>query len=157
AGDSGPTNVSPREGGSMVKHRVLLADADEVLLGSYRHFLSRHGYTVATATSGLECVAQLRQFKPEAVVLDPDLPWGGGEGVMALMYEERDIPVVPVMILAAPDKADDPDPLGVFPASGYLVKPVAPADLAENLRHLFRRRRAKAQWDGKRDILESSI
>ena len=38
-------------------------------------------------SSGLECVARLRERVPDVLVLEPQLPWGGGEGVLAIMGE----------------------------------------------------------------------
>ena len=34
----------------------------------------------------LECLAQLRQWRPDVLVLDADLPWGSGLGVLSVMW-----------------------------------------------------------------------
>ena len=72
------------------------------------------------------------------LVLDPALPWGQGEGVLAMMYEDPGVPLVPVMVLT-----DMEDPLGrygvgIFPVSAYHVKPLPPNQLAQSLRRLLR-------------------
>jgi len=118
----------------------LLADTDETLLVSYREHLCREGFQVATATNGLDCVAQLRSFVPDVLVLDPELPWGRGDGVLAVMHEDADVPVVPVMVLADHYADDNLYPVGVFPVSAYHLKPLAPSLLAENIRRLLRKR-----------------
>jgi DNA-binding response OmpR family regulator len=120
--------------------RVLLADRDEDLLILYREFLLQKGFDVLTAQDGIDCVDKLRTFRPEVLVLDPELPWGGAEGVLAMIYEDPEVPFVPVMVLA-----DEPDPegrcsLGSFPVSSYRVKPVMPADLAMSVRRLLQKR-----------------
>ena len=81
--------------------RVLIADSDESLLACCREYLSQHGLEVATATSGLDCVAQLRTFVPDALVLEPELLWGGADGVLAVMEEDPTVPRVPVLVLFA--------------------------------------------------------
>jgi DNA-binding response OmpR family regulator len=81
--------------------RVLIADPDESLLSWCREYLSRHGLEVATASSGLDCVAHLRSFAPDALVLEPELLWGGADGVLAMMEEDPSVPRVPVLILFA--------------------------------------------------------
>ena len=91
-----------------------------------------------TATDALDCVAKLRVFAPDVLVLDPALPWGQGEGVLAMMYEDPGVPLVPVMVLT-----DTEDPLGrygvgIFPVSAYHVKPLPPNLLAQSLRRLLR-------------------
>jgi DNA-binding response OmpR family regulator len=79
--------------------RVLIADPDICLLDSYREYLEQHGFDVAVATTGLECVERLRRSAPDVLVLDPSIPWGYGDGVLAMMRQEPDIPVVPVIVL----------------------------------------------------------
>ncbi|MHB0957794.1 MAG: response regulator [Pirellulaceae bacterium] len=79
--------------------RVLIADPDEYQLYSYRQHLERLGIEVICATSGVECVEKLRQGAPNVLVLEPALPWGGGDGVLAMMHSEPGIPQIPVIIL----------------------------------------------------------
>ena len=62
--------------------RVLMADPDESLRPVYRGPLFEEGFELVTAASGLECVARLRDRVPDVLVLEPQLPWGGGEGVL---------------------------------------------------------------------------
>jgi hypothetical protein len=71
---------------------VLVADADRDLCDLYRGFLSHHGWQVRTSGTGLDCLAQLRQSLPHFLVLDMHLPWGGADGLLAVM---RDDPVSP--------------------------------------------------------------
>ena len=80
------TVVQPRSNGSK-PIRVLMADPDESLQPVYREPLLQEGFELATAASGLECVARLRERVPDVLVLEPQLPWGGGEGVLAMMGE----------------------------------------------------------------------
>jgi hypothetical protein len=67
--------------------RTLIADADESLQAVYRETLSQEGFAVTAAYSGLECVARLREYIPDVLVLEPCLPWGGGDGVIARLND----------------------------------------------------------------------
>ena len=110
--------------------RVLIADANERMRAIYSQGLADYGFEVATAADGLDCMTALRDFAPEALVLDPDLPWGGGAGVLARMHEEVDLPYVPVILLAA---SADPwlhERFAVFPNCDCHLKPMAPSMLA---------------------------
>ena len=78
--------VQPRSNGSTLI-RVLMADPDESLQPLYREPLLQKGFIVTAALSGLECAARLRERVPDVLVLEPQLPWGGGEGVLAMMGE----------------------------------------------------------------------
>ena len=117
------TFVQSRSNGS-TPIRVLMADPDPSVAPVYREPLMREGFELATATSGLECVARLRQRVPDVLVLEPQMPWGGGEGVLAIMDESLDLAMVPVMILTA---CRDPHVLKRverFSISDYHVKPL---------------------------------
>src|SRR5262249_10670230 len=96
-------------------HRVLLADPDLNLLDAYRAFLLRDGFDVVTATDGLDCVAKMRSFLPEVLVLEPELPWGRGDGVLAQMYEDPAVPLVPVMVLTSQEDPEGRYEVGIFP------------------------------------------
>ena len=118
-------------------YRILLADRDEALLAEYREYLLRDGFDVITAIDGLDCVAKLRRCRPEALVLDPGLLWGDGEGVLAMMHEEADVPLVPVMVLADHANSRGQFGVGVFAVRVFHLKPVAPHRLAQSLRGLL--------------------
>lgn len=81
---------------------VLLATGDDRLRSFARHHLAEHGYAVATAAGGVECVALARELAADldVVVLDADLLWGGADGVLA-QFRARGIRV-PVVLLAPP-------------------------------------------------------
>ncbi len=80
---------------------VLMADPDPSLPPVYREPLSREGFDLGTAANGLECVVRLRECVPDVLVLEPQMPWGGGEGVLAILDQSPDLATIPVMILTA--------------------------------------------------------
>ena len=117
----------------MVMYRILLADPDASLLALHRAFLARHGYEVETCSDGLGCLDLLRTFRPHLLVLDPDLPWGRGEGVLSLMAD-GDVPAAPVVLVSASLAAQRPLLAGRFPVRSALSKPFAPDRLADDIR-----------------------
>ena len=137
--------------------RVLMADPDESLHSVYREPLSQDGFEVITALSGLECVARLRERTPDVLVLEPQLPWGGGDGVLAMMGEIPALATVPVLVLTS---CRDPQVLeGVsrFPISDYQVKPLTPDQLVGRLRTLLNHPRLHFTMAEQNGRLECSI
>ncbi len=116
--------------------RVLIADPDDFLLDSYREYLEQHGFEVVTATGGLECVEKLRATTPDVLVLEAALPWGSGDGVLAMMHEEADVPLVPVIILTDGRDRSLLYRLARFHVQGYQVKPVGARQLQERIQVL---------------------
>jgi DNA-binding response OmpR family regulator len=117
-------------------HRILIADPDDRLIANHRHYLQACGYIVAACGDALGCVDLVRSFRPDLLVLDPDLPWGQGEGVLSLM-DDGELPVVPVVLVSS-----RPCLVHLSEAAGnrvwsVLPKPLSPERLEENIRWAF--------------------
>ena len=113
--------VQSRSNGS-TPTRVLMADPDPSLPPVYREPLLREGFELARQPAGWSASLDSRRV-PDVLVLEPQMPWGGGDGVLAIMDESPDL-TVPVMVLTS---CRDPHVLkGVdrFPISVYHVKPL---------------------------------
>jgi CheY-like chemotaxis protein len=98
--------------------RILIADQDQQWLERTERFLSNCGYEVVIASDGLECLGKLRELTTDLLVLEREMPWGGGDGVIDLIRQDRDegtqlapvnedssgedvVPDIPVILLTA--------------------------------------------------------
>lgn len=79
---------------------VLIAEPERHLLEAYRTFFSELGFQIHVATDGLACLSILRTTVPDLLILDAKLLWGGGEGVLAVLQEESNLPRERVVITA---------------------------------------------------------
>ena len=70
-------------------------------------------------------------------MLEPQLPWGGGEGVLAIMGEVPQLATVPVMVLTSCRDPRFLEAVERFPVSGYQLKPLAAERLAVRLRAIL--------------------
>lgn len=82
-----------------MKTQLLLCESNPGCLARTREFLTRRGFDVCVASNGLECMELLREVRPDVVVLDWEMPWGGGDGVLALLQDELRLP--PVIVSAS--------------------------------------------------------
>jgi len=67
---------------------LLIADGDAQSRRQLRDFFSQFRFAVETASNGLECLAKLRGIEPDVLVLALEMPWGGGDGVIARLHED---------------------------------------------------------------------
>lgn len=81
--------------------RILLAGSTNYRWRSYHKRLDDAGFSVRLTNGGVDCVTALREFRPNVLVLDPNIPWGGGDGVLAVRNEEPELKNNLVMILTA--------------------------------------------------------
>jgi DNA-binding NtrC family response regulator len=93
-----------------MKSIVLIAEGHQTLRDRLGRLLGEHGYQVFSASDGLDCSQKLRQLKPQAVVLDQDLRWGGSEGVLAIMRDDPVLCRIPVILTFQPTTSLSPFP-----------------------------------------------
>ncbi|MBN9120762.1 MAG: response regulator transcription factor [Planctomycetes bacterium] len=130
-GASRPDETAARRPAEPLKPFVVLATGDDRLRSAARHYLADHGYTVATATDGLECVAVLHELTAGValIVLDANLLWGGADGVLEYL-RGRDTKRVPVVLLGAPPNGPvGHDTPATSPVVAVLERPVGLSSL----------------------------
>jgi len=126
-----------------MKSMVLIAETDVLHAAACRAFLAVDGVECRVVTSGLDCLACLREQCPDVLVLDVDLPWGSGLGVLAVLREEAHLAHLPVVVLT--------DRPGRLVEAGLacnpivlLIRPVAPATVTMAIVEILR------NWLGQR-------
>ena len=115
--------------------RVLLADPDSIFLELIGAHLAQERITVAAAETGLECLAKLRAFAPDVLVLEPNLLWGGS-GVLAAMSEEPDLASIPVILVCNHEDTGSFSKLEAPQVREYMSKPLSPQALARAIRRV---------------------
>jgi two-component system response regulator MprA len=118
--------------------RVLVADDDEGVTSVVARTLVREGYEVRTAPNGDSALRSLREWRPDAVVLDVLMPGTDGLAVCRRIRSER--PDLGILMLTAKDGANDQIVGLDAGADDYLVKPFSLQVLAAHLRAVLRRR-----------------
>lgn len=116
-----------------MKPALLVADGDEMLGNLFVKFLTRKGYEVEAVSGGLECLNRLRQSSPGGLILDLDIPWGGGEGVLAVMQDDPDLARLPVIVTFTTASSDSLAQLSSSPAVTTLPKPFSLAVLLDRI------------------------
>jgi carbon storage regulator CsrA len=127
------TKAGLAQGETLMAARILIADPDRFLLACYSRHLRERGASVSTATTGLECIQRLREAVPDVLVLDPALPWGGGDGVLAVVHEEPELRPTVVMILAQGRNRSPLYRLSWFKVDDYQTKPLTADGLAARI------------------------
>lgn len=113
-----------------MKPTLLVTDCDPLMCDIYQQFLAQFGYAVETASDGLECLRKIDQLRPVVVVLDQALPWGGGDGVLACLREDR-VDHGLAVIVTATNPADRTENRLKLPVIHFLPKPFTQMDLLE--------------------------
>jgi CheY-like chemotaxis protein len=101
--------------------RVLVVDDEPQIVDMLRELLVELGYTVATAGHGAEALHLVPEYKPDAVLLDLQMP--GVSGLQVLDQLRRDHPGLPVVIVTGNTDVDVARSTLARGAFDYLRKP----------------------------------
>jgi two-component system OmpR family response regulator len=103
--------------------RVLVVEDDDAIRGLLEDLLEIEGYDVRAAADGTAGLAILRQWRPDAIVLDVVMPDGGASAFRAGQRGLAEAEDVPVLLVSATRVAD----LGCIArdlgATDWLAKP----------------------------------
>ncbi|HEX2189165.1 MAG TPA: response regulator [Longimicrobiaceae bacterium] len=113
---------------------VLVADADEHLRDIYATLLGHHGYRPVEAADGLAAVTLARELRPDALVLDLEIPGPGGVEVMRLLRDDPATAEIPTVLLSVRSEVGVRLQARRVGGLGFLEKPFAPGQLLAEVR-----------------------
>ncbi len=116
--------------------RILLVDDDPGIMTAVKQALATHGYTMTTATDGVEAVEAFEREMPDLILLDLVMPQRGG---LEVCQRIRELSATPIIVLSI--KGSEADIVSVLDlgADDYLVKPFRLAELLARVRAVLRR------------------
>lgn len=135
AGPAMNPNPPPPPRLKAVKPRILVVDDDLAILELYREILSNAGFEVQTAEDAIGAVTRFQDFKPALLVLDVDMPAGGGKKVFERLRMQLLSPVPILFSTASPEAVASLEKnLNVM----VLKKPVTPGVLVGAVKDLLK-------------------
>ncbi|MCU0463096.1 MAG: response regulator transcription factor [Anaerolineae bacterium] len=115
---------------------ILIVDDEQRIIDLATMYLEKEGYTVRSATDGLNGYRQIVETNPALVVLDLMLPGMDGLEVCRKVRATSDVPII--MLTARSDDIDKIVGLELG-ADDYLTKPFNPRELLARVKAIMRR------------------
>lgn len=122
---------------------ILVVDDDKSVLQSISRSLEYSGYEVRKASNGVRALEEVRQNRPDIMLLDVMMPGMSGIEVLQTLREGGDD--LPVLLLTARDSVADRVAGLDAGADDYLNKPFALEELVARVRTVLRRYHAEAK------------
>ena len=134
--------------------RVLVVEDEQDVAELIRFNLGREGYDVRVALNGAEALRQVREFRPEVILLDIMVPQLNGWEVCRRLKQEPETRTVPVIMVTG--RVEEGDKVLGFElgADDYVTKPFSPRELVARVRAVLRRGRS-AESPSKKTHLSS--
>jgi two-component system, cell cycle response regulator DivK len=119
---------------AMRAEMAVIADDDETVRTLVRSALQRFGWQCRLASNGSDALQIVREHRPQAAVLDVNMPGMDGFEVLAVIRAEA----IPVRVILLTARQLENDILRGFSlgADDYVVKPFNPMELVARLRRL---------------------
>jgi len=121
------------------KLKVLVVDDDEVIRELFKRFLGRQGYSVFTATDGLNALDKVKKDNYDMLILDLKMPkMHGMELLNRIKGLKKNLIIIVITGYATIDTAKEAIRQGCF---DYIIKPFDIEDVNVIIRRAFQMRR----------------
>jgi two-component system KDP operon response regulator KdpE len=116
--------------------KILVVDDEPQIRRVMRVILSSQGYQIAEARSGEEALNKFREFLPDLVLLDLNMPGMGGLEACRALRAGSEVPVIILTIRNTEDEKVEALDAG---ADDYVTKPFSMKELLARIRAALRR------------------
>jgi DNA-binding response OmpR family regulator len=133
-----------------VQRSIVVADDDPTILELVTVLLGTAHYNVIATTDAVAAIAMVRTKEPAAVILDVQMPGGGGLSALSKIKADPKTSKVPVMMLTGERDAETVMQAMDGGADDYMLKPFNPDTLLERISRLVSKSEnapAPAVWE----------
>jgi len=127
--------------------RVLIADDNPQGVELLEAYLTGTDYELRTATDGEETLRQIRQWKPDVILLDVMMPKISGFEVCKRLRADPQTRDIAVLMITALDQPSDIDRAVEAGTNDFLTKPINKAELLVRVRAALKSRQHKGPLD----------
>ena len=113
------------EGNWPVAKRILVVEDNDLNRKLFCDVLKANGFAVEPVADGLEAIGKAREFVPNLVIMDIQLPNVSGLELIAGMKADSLLRAIPVLAVTAYAGKGDEERIRDAGAEGYLAKPVS--------------------------------
>ncbi len=132
--------------------QILIVDDEANLRRMVAAVLVAEGFRTAEAANGTEAIAAVMRRRPDAVLLDLQMP-GGPDGLATLERLAAEAPGIPVVMMSGRAGLQDAVRATKLGAYHFLEKPLAPETVVLTLRSALALAKARAEAQALRDEL----
>ena len=116
--------------------RVLVVEDNELNLKLFCDLLRAHDFSAEPVRDGREAVARARDFAPDLIVMDIQMPHVTGYELILELKADEALRHIPVMAVTAYAGRDDEERIRGAGADAYVSKPISLARFMDAVRAL---------------------
>jgi len=121
---------------------VLVVEDEADVAEMIRYNLGKEGYDVRLASNGIDALRQVKEAKPDVILLDIMVPHLNGWEICRRLKQDRETVAIPVIMVTG--RVEEGDKVLGFEmgADDYVTKPFSPRELLARVRAVTRRGRS---------------
>jgi DNA-binding response OmpR family regulator len=135
---------------------ILIADDDELIAELASQVLIDAGHACGWVTCAEDCWELLQTRRPDAVLLDQDMPGMSGLSLLRKLRQSPEFYDLPVLMFTAMSGAQDETQAFYAGAQGFIRKPFDPRGLTNRVRRVLARRANQPRHQNLQTYLEQS-
>ena len=109
----------------------MVVEDNELNLKLFCDLLRAHGHPVEPVRDGREAVARARDFRPDLIVMDIQMPYVTGHELIGELKADESLAAIPVMAVTAYAGREDEERIRAAGAAAYVSKPISLARFME--------------------------
>jgi two-component system cell cycle response regulator DivK len=117
-----------------MNYTLLIIEDNEQNYYMMRFLLEKNGFTVIGAGTGREGIEKALMYKPQAILLDIQLPEMDGYAVASELKKHAEISNVPIIAVTSYAMVGDRERILAAGATGYIEKPINPETFVGEIR-----------------------
>lgn len=124
-----------------MKKKILVIEDEEDIAELVKLVLETEDFEVQTFLDAPQAYNKVKEYKPDAILLDLAMPRMNGWDVFKMIRKDADFANVPIAILTAKTQAfDEMVGLHVMKADAYITKPFGKQELIDKTHELLAKR-----------------
>lgn len=128
---------------------VLLIDDSKFIHAAFTSALEKAGFRVISAWDGQSGLDAARKVKPDAIILDLNMPIMNGWQVLRSLKINRELRKIPVIVATTENKIGEIEQGFAMGAKDYVIKTESLSKLIAKLEKIFSEDKSEKGWIGK--------
>jgi two-component system cell cycle response regulator DivK len=117
----------------IVAKRVLIVEDNDLNMKLFHDLLEAHGYDTLQTKDGLEALRLAREYRPDLILMDIQLPEVSGLEVTKWIKEDDDLRAIPVIAVTAFAMKGDEEKIREGGCEDYIAKPISVANFLQTV------------------------
>ncbi len=117
--------------------RILIVEDNALNVKLFCDLLAAHGHEARPVTDGRFALDQAREFQPDLVITDIQLPHVTGLELIRMIRDDQGLKNVPIMAVTAYAASTDEERIRAAGAQAYVSKPISVAKFVAQVNELL--------------------